>query len=141
MTRMLDGIAEGGAGLFLLLGRIGIAVLYLPSGFGKLTNAAGFAGYLAAHGVTSGALPLTYLAGVVEFFGSLAILLGFQTRLAAAAVCIFTIIAAFIGHPYWAVEAAQQYNTKAHFWKDIAIAGGLLFVFVRGAGPISLDRR
>ncbi len=141
MARMIDDIAERGSGIFLLLGRLAIAALFLPSGFGKLTNAAGFAGYLASHGMGGPVIALTYLAGIVEFFGSLAILLGFQTRLAAAALCIFTIVAAFVGHPYWSADQASRMMQYINFWKDIAIAGGLLFLFVRGAGSLSLDRR
>ncbi len=141
MAQLVDTIAERGNGPLLLLGRLTIAALYLPSGFGKLTNAAGFAGYLASLGAPGPVMLLAWLAGIVEFFGSLAILLGFQTRLAAGALCIFTVIAAFLGHPYWAAEAAARMGQYYNFWKDIAIAGGLLFLFVHGAGRLSLDRR
>lgn len=141
MAQMLDGVAERGEGIFLLLGRLGIAALYLPSGFGKLSNAAGFAGYLAAHGLSGGALVLAYIAGLIEFLGALAILLGFQTRLAAALLCIFTIIAAFIGHPYWSADEASRMMQYINFWKDVAIAGGLLFLFIHGSGPLGVDRR
>jgi putative oxidoreductase len=141
MAQMLDGVAERGEGIFLLLGRLGIAALYLPSGFGKLSNAAGFAGYLSAHGVAGPTTVLAYIAGLIEFLGALAILFGFQTRAAAALLCIFTIVAAFIGHPYWAADESSRMMQYVHFWKDIAIAGGLLFLFVRGAGPLAVDRR
>jgi putative oxidoreductase len=81
------------------------------------------------------------LAGLVEFVASLAIVLGFQTRLAAALLCLFTLIATYLGHPFWTMaDAAARQMNYIHFWKDLAIAGGLLFLFVRGAGPISIDR-
>jgi putative oxidoreductase len=68
--------------------------------------------------------------------------LGLKTRYAAALLILFTIGAALIGHPYWTIpDAAQKAQQKIHFFKDVAIIGGLLFVFVRGAGPISIDRR
>jgi uncharacterized membrane protein YphA (DoxX/SURF4 family) len=60
----------------------------------------------------------------------------------SAADPLFTIGAALIGHAYWTIpDAAQKAQQKIHFFKDVAIIGGLLFVFVRGAGPISIDRR
>jgi putative oxidoreductase len=53
----------------------------------------------------------------------------------------FTIVAAFLGHQFWAAAPDQYQNQFTHFLKDITIIGGLLYVFVRGAGPISIDRR
>jgi putative oxidoreductase len=147
LARTLDTIAERGEGLLLLLGRVAIGALYLPSGLGKLTGingpgVRGFAQYLAAHGVPGPAIAWAAVAAAVEFFASLAIVLGLKTRYAAALLILFTIGAALIGHPYWTVhDAAQKAQQKIHFFKDVAIIGGLLFSFVRGAGPISIDRR
>jgi putative oxidoreductase len=124
-----------------------LAPCTLPSGFGKLTGingpgVRGFATYLVAHGVPGPAIAWSGVAAVVEFFASLAIVLGLKTRYAAALLILFTIGAALIGHPYWTIpDAAQKAQQKIHFFKDVAIIGGLLFVFVRGAGPISIDRR
>jgi len=61
--------------------------------------------------------------------------------LAAALLVAFTIVAALLGHPFWS-SPAEQYQAKYNnFFKDIAVCGGLLYVFVRGAGPLSIDRR
>ena len=78
--------------------------LYLPSGFGKLTGingpgVRGFATYLGAHGVPGPAIAWSGVAAVVEFFASLAIVLGLKTRYAAALLILVTIGAALIGHP------------------------------------------
>ena len=145
-SRILDSIAARNEGVILLLGRLVIGVLYLPSGFGKLTGIPGpglngFAQYLAGKGVPGPAIAWAVVAAAVEFFASAAIVLGFQTRLAALLLGAFTIGAALIGHQFWAVPADQYQNQYFHFFKDVAIVGGLLYVFVRGAGPISLDRR
>ena len=143
----MDTIAARGEALLLLLGRLAIAALYVPSGFGKLTGingpvVRGFAQYLAAHGAPGPAIAWSGVAAVVEVFGSVAIVLGLKTRYAAAPLILFTIGTALIGHAYWTIpDAAQKAQQKIHFFKDVAIIGGLLFVFVRGAGPISIDRR
>jgi putative oxidoreductase len=146
MARVLDSIAVRSDGPILLLGRLAIGILYLPSGFGKLTGIhdpgiEGFAHYLAGKGVPGPAIAWAVMAAVVEFFGSAALILGLQTRLAAAFLVVFTIVAAILGHPFWAAPAEQYQAQYINFFKDIAICGGLLYVFARGAGPISIDRR
>jgi putative oxidoreductase len=144
--RILDSIAARNEGVILLLGRLAIGWLYLPSGFGKLTGIPGpglegFGKYLTSKGLPGPGIGWAAVAAAIEFLASAAIILGIQTRLAAALLVAFTIIAAFLGHPFWAAAADQYQNQYNHFFKDLAIAGGLLYIFVRGAGPISIDRR
>ena len=146
VARVLDSIAARNDGLILLIGRVAIGILYLPSGFGKLTGIhgpglQGFAHYLAGKGVPGPAIAWAVIAAVVEFFGSAALVLGLQTRLAAALLVAFTLIAALLAHPFWAVAPDQYQAQYANFFKNIAICGGLFYVFVRGAGPLSIDRR
>ena len=137
----IDALARRAEAPILLLGRIAVAALYLPSGWGKLTNLAGFAGLLAGKGLPGPAIAWAAAAAVVEFFGGLAILVGFKTRYAALLMVVFTLFAAFLSHNYWAVaDPAAMRNQLIHFWKDIAIIGAFLFIFVRGAGPLSVDR-
>ena len=136
-----DSRARGEA-VALLIGRVLLAAMFLPEGFRKLTGLAAFAGYLTRHGVSAGAHPLAVLAGVVELLGSLAVLLGFQTRCAALVMAAFTLVAAFIGHRFWnVIDPAQHANHKIHFMKDLAIVGGFLALYVAGAGRWSMDRR
>ena len=144
--RILDSIAARNEGVILLLGRLAIGWLYLPSGFGKLTGIhgpglEGFGKYLTGKGVPGPGIAWAVVAACIEFFASAAIILGIQTRVAAALLVAFTIVAGFLGHPFWAVAADQYQAQYINFFKNVAIAGGLLYVFVRGAGPISVDRR
>jgi putative oxidoreductase len=137
----VDAIAHRAEAPILLLGRVALAALYLPSGWAKLSNIAGFAGLLATAGLPGPAMAWAMVGAVVEFFGSLAILLGFRTRYAALLMIPFTLFAAFLSHNYWTIaDPAAAGNQFIHFWKDIAIIGGLLFLFARGAGSLSLDR-
>jgi putative oxidoreductase len=142
MFKTIDSVAVRSEGLVLLLGRLAIGALFLPTGWRKLLDPATFANALGSqYGMIEPLLFWAALAAVVEFFATLAIVVGYKTRLAALSLTVFCVFAAFLGHKYWLADAAQYRNQFVHFWKDIAIAGGLLFLFVRGAGPLSIDRR
>jgi putative oxidoreductase len=133
----------GGADAALLLARIALAAIFLYSGYGKLTNPAGFSGYLVNYGFPAGlSYSLALLAGLIEAFGGLAILAGLKTRYAALLLALFTLVAALIGHRFWEItDAAQRGNQLIHFWKNIAMIGGFLALYVAGAGAFSVDAR
>ena len=118
-----------------LVGRILLSTIFLISAVGKLTAPAGTIGYIAAAG-----LPLPQLAYVlavaIELLGGLALIAGYQTRIAAAALAVFCVAAAFGFHG----NLGDQ-NQFVHFLKNLAIAGGLLQLIAFGAGPWSLDAR
>ena len=134
----LESLAERNRDGVLLLARILLAAIFVPSGFGKLMGFEGFAASLAAKGLP---LPLLWaIAGVAaEFGGSLLILFGLGTRLLAPVMVIFVAFAAVLSHPFWATDAEHYQAQYINFMKNIAIMGGYLAVFVAGPGAISLD--
>ena len=115
-------------------GRLLLAAIFLLSGWSKLGDPAGTAGYIASVG-----LPLAevgaYLAIIVELVGGAMLLIGYRTKLAAAALALFTLVAAVFFH-----SALGDQNQFIHFFKNIAIVGGLLQVIAFGSGRLSLDR-
>lgn len=123
-----------------LAGRVLIALIFVFSGFGKITGFDGTVGYIVSKG-----LPLPQLAAVaaiiVELGGGIMLVLGWKARWAAAAMFAFTALASLIFHNFWAVPADQAQNQMIHFMKNISILGGLLYVFVHGSGPLSVDGR
>ena len=123
-----------------LVGRILIALLFVPAGFSKITGFSGAVGYIASQGLP---MPQVLAAGtvVVEIGAGLALLIGLQARLAAGVLLIFTLLAAFVFHNFWAVPADQQMMQSINFYKNLAISGGLLFIMAFGAGPVSVDTR
>ncbi len=123
-----------------LLGRVLFVVLFLPAGIGKLTGFSGTVGYIASVGLPAPALGAV-LALVVEIGGSLALLAGFGTRIAALVLALFTLGASMFFHAYWSVPADQAFVTQLLFFKNIAVAGGLLVLAAQGAGDWSLDAR
>ena len=123
-----------------LLGRVLFVVLFLPAGISKLTGFSGTVGYIASVGLPAPALGAV-LALVVEIGGSLALLAGFGTRIAALVLALFTLGASIFFHAYWSVPADQAFVTQLLFFKNIAVAGGLLVLAAQGAGDWSLDAR
>jgi len=120
--------------------RILLAVLFLPAGIGKLTGFGGTVGYIASVGLPFPTLGAA-LALTVEILGGLALLAGFGTRAAALVLAVFTLVASFFFHAFWAVPADQAFVTQLLFFKNIAVVGGLLAVAANGAGDWSLDAR
>ena len=122
-----------------LLGRILIALLFIPAGISKLAGFSGTVSYVAAKGLP---LPALAAAGaiVIEIGVALALLLGYKARWAALILALFTIVTAVLFHDFWTVPADQQMAQSINFFKNLAIAGGLLFVVAFGAGAKSLDK-
>ncbi|QNP40715.1 DoxX family protein [Lysobacter solisilvae (ex Woo and Kim 2020)] len=116
-----------------LLGRVGLALLFLLSGIGKLSDYAGTQGYMESQGVPGMLLPLVIL---LEVGGSLALIAGFKTRLVAFAMAGFALASALLFHRN--IGDQMQF---IQFFKNVGIAGGMLLALVHGAGPLSLDAR
>jgi putative oxidoreductase len=126
--------------LAALIGRVLIAVLFVPSGWGKLIGFAGTVGYIQSKGVP---LPevCAAIAVFAELFLGLALLVGFKARWAGLGLAIFVAVITPLFHNYWAVPDAQVYMQKLNFFKNYAIAGGLLAFAAFGAGSFSVDGR
>lgn len=122
-----------------LLARVLLAAIFIMSGFDKIGGFAGTSGYIASKGLPMPDV-LTALTIAVEFGGGLLLLIGWKTRWAALAIAVFTLLAAFLFHNYWAVEEARRMGEYLSFWKNLAIAGGMFAIFAFGPGRYSLDR-
>lgn len=121
-----------------LLGRILLGLIFVISGFGKITGFAGAAGYIASKGLPVPQL-LAIAAIIVELGGGILLIVGWKARWAAAALLVFTGLAALLFHNYWAMPPEQAQNQMIHFMKNVSIMGGMLYVAVYGAGPVSLE--
>ena len=117
------------------LGRLLLAAIFLLSGFGKLTAAAGTIGYIQSAGLPAPTLAYA-IAVIVELGGGLLLVAGYQTRIVAGVMAVFTLATAFAFHSNFGDQ-----NQMIHFLKNIAITGGLLQVVAFGAGALSLDAR
>ena len=78
-------------------------------------------------------------AALLEILGGVAILLGFKTRVASWVLFVYLIPTSILFHNYWALQGALRAEMEAHFFKNMAIMGGLLFLAMWGPGPYSID--
>ncbi len=117
----------------LLLGRIFVAALFLPSGFGKLMAFSAFASSLAAQGVP---YPLV-AAGVMvaaEFVGALALILGLWPRWTALALIALTAATLWATTGSSIGDLVMRPGRYVEFYERLAVLGGLLFYFAGGPG-------
>lgn len=114
-----------------LLGRVGLSLLFIISGWGKISGYAGTQQYMEAMGVPGALLPLVIL---LELGGGLAIAAGLFSRWVALALAGFSVATAMVFHANFG-DAMQAIN----FWKNVGMAGGFLLLAAQGAGAFSLD--
>ena len=126
-TRTTTATADAG----VLLGRLGLALIFILSGWSKIGGYEGTQAYMASAGVPGGLLPLVI---AVELLGGLAILAGFQARWAALALAAFSIASGILFHANFADQ--MQFIS---FMKNVAIAGGFLVLAAQGPGRYSID--
>jgi putative oxidoreductase len=132
MDRRKDGV--------ILLARILLMILFIPAGWGKMIHFGGTEAMMTQIG-----LPLPLLAAIIavvmELPVGLAILIGLYTGPLAALEAIYTLATGFIGHHYWTMAGAERMANMINFYKNVSICGGLLLLWVTGAGRYSLDKR
>ncbi len=126
--------------LLALAGRIAIAILFITSGWGKMMDFGGTAGFIASNGIP---LPqvATVITIVVELGLGLAIAMGWQTRFAAGIIALWLIPTTFIFHNFWSASADEVMMQQINFVKNVAIFGGMLLLAAFGPGRYSLDGR
>lgn len=118
-------------------GRILLGLLFVVSGFGKITGFAGTTAFMASKGMPM-ADALLVGAIIVELLGGLMLVAGFKTRWAALAIAAFLVPATLIFHNPLGAEGQAQ---MTQFLKNLSILGGMLVVAAFGPGAWSVDRR
>ncbi len=120
---------------FPLIGRLMMAAIFLISGLGKIAAPAMTIGYIGAMGLPFPTLGFL-LAVAVEVGGGVLLVLGFQTRIVALVLAVFSVVTGVVFH-----HAIGDQNQLFNLLKNIAMAGGLLQIMTFGPGAFSLDAR
>lgn len=126
---------SSGASTAVFAGRVLLSILFVLAGFAKLTAISGTAGWFGSLGLPMPTVTAVVI-GLVELLGGLAILVGYQTRIAAIVLALFTLAATAVAHLDFA-DAMQVLMLQ----KNLSITGGLLILATVGAGALSLDAR
>ena len=113
-----------------LVGRLFVAIIFLASAFGKITNFDGTLQFMDSHGIPF-TTALCVAAIAVESLGAVALILGYKTRWGAAGLAVFLVAATWVFH-----TAPDQ---RIQLLKNLAILGGLLNLIAQGPGGISLE--
>lgn len=129
-----------GADWCALLGRVLLAVLFLPSGVNKLLHLQDTIGAVSQAGVPYAQIAAP-LAAAVETVGPILLIVGLLTRWAALMLIVFTAAAAYFFHHYWDMSGAARMSNQINFWKNVAVIGGLLYMVGFGAGRFAIDAR
>ena len=116
-----------------LIGRILISSVFLISGFNKINQYNGTIEWMESFGMPG---ILIIPAILLEIIGSLMIIIGYKTRVIATLFSVFCITLAIIFHN----DFSDQMQLVS-FLKNLALAGGFLFLMVSGPGKISLDKK
>lgn len=125
---------------FMFIGRLLMAAIFLFSAYGKLMNFDGASAYMASKSLPI--IPLLLgLSIVIEFVGGLSLIFGYKVRALAAILILYLIPVTFLMHDFWMTQdPMQSQNEMYHFFKNLAIIGGLLYVVSTGAGYLGFDR-
>ena len=113
--------------------RILLSLIFVTSGFGKISAYAGTQQYMEAMGVPGALLPLVI---ALEVLGGLAVMVGWHTRVAAFLLAGFSLLSAVLFHANFGDQMQM-----IMFMKNLSIAGGFLLIVSLGSGAYALDNR
>jgi len=113
-------------------GRILLSLLFLVSGYFKITHWSAIAGMMASKGMP--AVPvLLALAIVLEIGGGLALVFGIRPREVGWLLFLYLIPVTLMFHNFWAYQGMEQTSQMANFLKNVGVMGGLLLVTTTAA--------
>ncbi|KNX77254.1 membrane protein [Pseudomonas sp. 250J] len=137
---MRYSLLDGQRDVILLLARILLMILFVLSGWSKLSGFEGTVGYMTSLGAPAPMLAAA-VAVIMELLVGILLILGFYTRPLALLFALFVLGTALLGHPFWNMVEPERSANMTQFLKNLAIVGGLLLLAITGAGRFSLDRR
>ena len=116
-----------------ILGRIFLSMIFLLEGVAKIFNSEGTVQYMENFNVPG---YLLIPAIIIEILFPILLIIGYKTKFSARVLSLFTLILAVIFH----TDFSNQMQFIS-FFKNIAIAGGFLIIFINGAGKYSIDHK
>jgi putative oxidoreductase len=127
--------------------RILTSVVFIVFGFLQFTNIGVYIAnptVVKVAGLTGGILTPTviaYMVAVIDLFGGILILVGYQTRWTAIVLIGFVVLTLLFAHNFWTMEGPARAANQANFYKNLVIIGALLLLIIHGPGRYSMDGR
>lgn len=137
---MRYSLFDGQRDIIILIARVLLMILFVLSGWGKLTGFEGTVGYMTSLGAPAPMLAAA-VAVLMEFAVGILLILGFYTRPLAFLFALFVLGTALLGHPFWNMVDPERSANTTQFLKNLSIMGGLLLLAVSGPGRFSVDGR
>lgn len=131
-------MSESTKNTLVLIGRILLSLIFVLSGFDKITGWPDTQAYMASKGIPLVPV-LLGVAIVLELGGGLLVALGYRARWGALALIVFVVPTTLIFHNFWALAGPEQQLQMIMFLKNLSMLGGLLLVVAYGPGRFSLD--
>jgi putative oxidoreductase len=131
---MINGIND----IVILAARLLLAALFLIFGWRKLSDYPGTVSRMVQDGAPMPVLA-TFVSIFVELPVAFAVAIGAVTRPAALLLALYTLGTALIAHRYWTVTGPTKVDSLESFYKNLSVMGGLLLLFITGAGTYSID--
>jgi putative oxidoreductase len=129
------------------IGRVLLSAVFIVFGYLQFTNIGTYIAnptVIKVAAMSGGILSPTviaYLVAAIDLFGGLLILVGYQARWAALVLIGFIVLTLIFAHNFWTMEGAARAANQAHFYKNLGLIGGFLFLIILGPGRYSLDHR
>jgi putative oxidoreductase len=124
--------------IIVLVGRVLFSMLFIMSGISHFTQRAQLVPYAKSSGAPAPGITVP-LTGLMLLAGGMSVLLGAYARLGAVLLALFLLPTAVIMHRFWGLrDQGKAADERAHFSKDVSLAGAALMIAYLGSGPYSV---
>jgi len=123
-----------------LLGRILISFIFLFEAYDSIAFFKANKALMTEYGVTWNQDLLLYGSILLLILGGVLILIGYRTSLGAICLLIYWIPLTFTLYSWWNDPEEVRRLNSLLFMKNMAIAGGLLMLYVNDSGKYSVKR-
>jgi putative oxidoreductase len=125
----------------MVVARILVSIIFMMTALNVIGQS--FAAHeLTANGVPANFVPVLIIAArALQLVAGLGLILGIYPRISALALLLFLIPATLIGHAFWLASGTSLYTVQLiNFFKNVSMAGGLIFIIAAANQPVLLPR-
>ena len=128
------------------ISRVLISAVFIVFGYIQFTHIGNYIANPTVIKVAGWAAILTptiiaYMVASIDLFGGILVLVGYQTRWTSVVLIVFVALTCILVHNFWTMEGPARAANQGNFYKNLALIGGLLLIYVHGPGTCSLEHR